>query len=54
MRDLRVQEFLRELIVEVRPPQASELACVILSGTSEGLVGPRVLKEARCRCCGSE
>ena len=38
----RCAEFLRELIVEVRPRQASELAYVILMGTSEGLVGPKV------------
>ena len=31
-------EFLLELVVEVRPRQASVLACVILMGTSEGLV----------------
>ena len=36
-------EFLRELGVEVRPRQASVLACIVLSGTSEGLAGPRVL-----------
>ena len=36
-------EFLRELIVEVRPWQASELACFVLAGTSEGLSYPRVL-----------
>ena len=28
-------EFLRKLIVEVRPRQASVLACVVLVGTSE-------------------
>ena len=33
-------EFLRELIVEVRRCQASVLACIVLAGTSEGLVGP--------------
>ena len=43
MRDLRVQEFLRELSVEMRPQQASVLACVVLARTSEGLAGPRVL-----------
>ena len=48
------EEFLRELIVKVRTQQASELACVVLAGTSEGLVSPRVLKKARCRCCGTE
>ena len=36
-------EFLRELIVEVRPRQASELACVALAGIREGLVSLRVL-----------
>ena len=36
-------EFLRELIVEVRPRQASVLACVVLAGTSEELAGLRVL-----------
>ena len=34
-------EFLRELIVEVRPRQASELACVVLTRTREGLVNPK-------------
>ena len=33
--------FLRELIVEVRPRQASVLACVILMGITEGLVSSR-------------
>ena len=47
-------EFLRELIVEVRPRQASVLACVVLAGISEGLAGPRALEGARCRCCGTE
>ena len=32
-------EFLRELIIEVPPRQASVLAYVILAGTSEGFVG---------------
>ena len=46
-------------IVEVRPRQASVLACavlagVVLAGTSEGLAGPRVLEGACCRCCGTE
>jgi len=50
----RCVKFLRELIVEVQPRQASELACVVLAGTSEELVGPRVLEGARCRCCGTE
>ena len=44
-------EFLRELIVEVWPRQASVLACVILVEISEGLAGPS--EEARCRCCGT-
>ena len=34
---------LRQLIVEVRPRQASVLACVVLAGTSKGLVSPRVV-----------
>ena len=42
----RCVEFLKEFIVEVRPPQASVLACVVLAGTSEGLAGPRVLEGA--------
>ena len=50
----RCVEFLRELIVAVRPQQASVLACVVLTGTSEGLAGPRVLEGARCKCCGTE
>jgi len=29
--------FLRELVVEVRPRQASELACVVLAGTKKDL-----------------
>ena len=41
----RCVEFLRELGVDVRPRQASELACVVLARTSERLAGPRVLKE---------
>ena len=36
-------EFLWELGVEVRPRQATVLACVVLMGTREGLAGPRVL-----------
>ena len=32
-------EFLWELIVEVRPRQASLLACIVLAGTSEGFTG---------------
>ena len=36
-------EFLWELGVEVRPRQASILACVVLVGTSEGLVSSRVI-----------
>ena len=47
-------EFLWELGVEVRPRQASVLACVVLAGTSEGLADPRVHEGARCRCCGTE
>jgi len=47
-------ELLRELIVEVRPRQASVLAHAVLAGTSEGLAGPRVLEGARCRSCGTE
>ena len=34
-------EFLWELGVEVRPRQASVLACVVLAGKREGLVSPR-------------
>ena len=37
----RCNEFLWELSVEVRPQQASVLACVVLAGTREGLVSPR-------------
>ena len=47
-------EFLRKLIVEGRPRQVSELACVVLAGTSEGLVGSRVLEGARYGCCDTE
>ena len=36
-------EFLWELGVEVRPRQVSVLACVVLTGTTKGLAGPRVL-----------
>ena len=50
----RCVEFLRELIVEVRPWQASELACVVIVGTSEELAGSRVPEGAHCRCCGTE
>ena len=35
--------------IEVLPRQGSVLAYV-LAGTSEGLVNPRVLEGARCRC----
>jgi len=28
--------------------------CIVLAGTSERLVGPRVLEGARCRCCSIE
>ena len=38
-------ELLWELGVEVRPRQASVLACIVLMGTSEGLVSPRFLRE---------
>ena len=37
--------------VEVR--QVSVLACIVLTGTSEGLMGLRVLKGARCKCYGT-
>ena len=47
-------EFLWELGVDVWPRQASVHMCVVLVGTSEGLVSPRVLEGARCRCCGTE
>ena len=50
--NLRVRvcnEFLWELGIEVRPWQASVLACVILTGINEGLAGPRVLVGTRCR-----
>ena len=40
--------------VEVRPRQASELACAVLAGTSEELAGLRVLEGACCRCCGTK
>jgi len=36
-------EFLWELGVEVRSRQVSELVCVVLAGTNEVLVSPRVL-----------
>ena len=42
--NLRVRvvfKFLWELGVEVRPRQASVLACVVLAGIREGLVSPR-------------
>ena len=42
----RCDEFLWEIGVKVRPRQASVLACVVLAGTSKGLVDPRVLKGA--------
>ena len=49
------EEFLRELGVEMRPQQASVLPlCIVLTGTSEGLAGPKVLERARCRCCGAK
>ena len=50
----RCDEFLWKLGIEVRPRQASVLACVVLAGTSEGLAGPRVLERARRRCCGTD
>ena len=50
----RSAEFLRELIVEVQPRHASELACVVHTGPSERLTGPRVLEGACCRCCGTK
>ena len=36
-------EFLWEFGVEVRSRQDRVLACVVLAGTREGLVSPRVL-----------
>ena len=50
----RCVEFLRELDVEVRPRQASVLACVVFAETIEVLAGPRVLDGAHCWCCGTE
>jgi len=50
----RCVEFLRELIVEVRPRQASALACVVLVGISEGLADSRVFEGARCKCCDTK
>ena len=47
-------KFLRELIVEGPPRQASVLACVVLAGTSKGLAGLRVLGGACCRYCKIE
>ena len=44
--NLRVRvcdKFLCELGVKVWPRQVSVLACVVLAGTREGLVSPRVL-----------
>ena len=38
-------EFLRELIVELRPQQASVLAYIVLAGANERFAGPRVLRE---------
>ena len=35
----------------MRPRQASELAYVVLAGTSEVLAGLRVLEGAHCRGC---
>jgi len=45
---------LRELGIEIRPRQASVIECVVLLGTSEGLVGLRVLEGAHCRCCSTK
>ena len=39
----RCDEFLCELGVKERSRQASVLACIVLTGKSEGLVNPRVL-----------
>jgi len=39
----RCDEFLWELGVEVRLRQVRVLACVVLTGTSEGLVSARIL-----------
>ena len=47
-------EFLRELVVGVRPQQASVLACVVHAGTSKGHACPIVLEGARCWYCGTE
>ena len=40
---LHCVEFLKKLIVEVRPRQASVLVCIVLAETKEELVSPRVL-----------
>ena len=37
-------EFSWELGVEVRPRQASVLACAVLARTNEGLAGPKILE----------
>ena len=50
----RCDEFLWELGVEVRPRQASVLACIVLTEIREGLVGLRVLVGTHYRCCGLE
>jgi len=52
--DSRCVDFLREIIVEVRPRQASEIVCVVLAGTSEGLAGLRVLEGPHCKCCSTK
>ena len=41
-------------VVEVRSRQDSVLACVVLTGISERLAGPRVLEGAHCRCYATE
>jgi len=48
------EEFLRELIIEVRPRRACGFTCVVFARTSERLAGPRVLVWTRYRCCGTE
>ena len=41
--DHQVFQLVVRGVVEVRPRQASVLACVVIAGTREGLAGPRVL-----------
>jgi len=41
-------------VAEVQPRKASEFACVVLVGTSEGFAGLIALERAHCRCCGTE